>query len=460
MNKKDYQTVYDLLNNMKANSFADEKDIPLSDIQKENVVSYCLNHSSRPKIEPRHISGRRPAAAAIITAVILGLSVTGVIAVARLKNTNTRYDFLETVIDSTEESSTDSTDDSVLDSNTEKDSTSATGNDMKGVEISVLSVSRVERDLRFELQVRMEEGVAELEEAARSYFNEYRLQHDISDHSFTDEEWEEYCRGYAAIGPDLYFGNPLLSVDGNMQGEDDFYHQFGDGNLEQVSFENDLLHFTWVFSMSPEIPSGQHTISLRLTDLSYGDHDHTGIWTYEYLLDPEKYPDEEETMAIALQAQTSDGAAMSIHDAVITPNGIKLYGTNYVPAYVPRTEESDTSEELRVVCWDDRDNFYVMYGTKAASNHLSENTGEQTEFDNDTAIIPFAEYVFTLYKETDLASEDTLFSSRTWRSTWDPDAEKVWIAIECITDHWEDHGDTWSGSDYTLVTEPVMIPLS
>lgn len=295
-----------------------------------------------------------------------------------------------------------------------------------GVEIEVKEVRREDKNLTF---------------VCRFTFNG-----DITAMQARVEKWaiEE---GRNALG-EPFFDHTSIYVDGSDildWGNPDYDYE-GPGCIgEHVKFDGQTMEME-IDLVDMKVDADQKVV-FHFADFDMGDRVIEGEWDYTYDVKADAYVEELAWHDMYLESKGNIDSII-LEQYAITPNGIQFKGSQSNYGHDPfgeREKEGDVeiSRHFRILAWDDRGNYYLMYSSPV--KHESGYYGME-------------ERIWTIYDGAYATQEG--MANRDYTIVWDENAASVTVAVEEVIKRWDTAAKKWLDSDYELVSEPFTIDLT
>jgi hypothetical protein len=174
-------------------------------------------------------------------------------------------------------------------------------------------------------------------------------------------------------------------------------------------------------------------ISLRYRDIKVAGEVIEGEWNYDYTLEAEKYTQELTTNEMGITATDACGFVYTMDNFAVTPNGLKIFGTDGWDADLSaETEFPCLSTMVRILVKDDLGNEYLMYPRML--NYPADNT-----------------CVFEIYRGPAVTDDDYL-------TEWAPEATKLTVAYQQILTTWQSNLEF--SEEVSIISEEYVIDLS
>ncbi len=424
--------IYELLNDVDENEVwkEDIERVDLSEIEKKRIYKKLTSHKG-PRSGKLQKSPIRKIAVAIISVICLaGVGATATAAVYSYINGNTKEDYKEEVNIVLEKEETMAVDEeTVVQEDLVKESIQSFNEDQ--VKIQVKDVSRSGNEVRISVELNFLEDIPSIAREkmenwiseGRGIFESLLLKNSrfyIDDVDMVYMEWDhEHNRWYSWFA---YFISDLARLEGNTLSFD-IVTSFK--SIEKV------YDFHFVFK-----------------DFDMGNYVIEGEWVFDYTLEPDVYDEELVKESIYLRGTSEYGYELTLTEYAVTPNGLKLFGTNAVNAENPYMgANSNETCNLRILLEDDLGNYYLMYAGGVGDNREEFVSENGLKMEKGTVIL-------NLY--TGVNAE--FATDRTYLLEWHPDATSVTITIEEERDIWNEDG-VFDHTEYKFVSDSITIPI-
>ena len=406
----------------------DEYDrIELSKLEKRRIYRHVLkNHNKN-----RHSLSRIAVVAVILC--VMGIMVPVSARVLAHINGNVKGNYKEE-INETLRSKTEQSSPPAGTGDTEENQP---GKDQDKIQIEVLDVARVGRNINITCAFTLEEGAADFYEDC----HQLELSHD---NTLLADSFKNSYILYDKINTQTASGSAgarglILSHEDNVV-------------IQKISIWED----------DDKYMKEDHQITLHFEDLVIGGKVMKGVWEYECDVKASNYADTElVTYPIHLEGYATlpyeEGGyerSIILDSYALTANGIVFYGTdNSILAYSEEHFEKlkdfpEQGNTLRLLLRDNLGNEYLMYDRwlEAGEKELDELAVMDQEIG-----LPVE---FTLY-DGPAQFEDP---GKNYLAEWDPNATEITVVVQEVRTIWDYHGGTPTSS-YINVSEELTIPL-
>lgn len=453
------KNIYDLLNQAEDNEdiLSENERLEMSDIEKRRVYNRILlsseeeqkeqscdeqkksqdnekaqqveggrnieseDHKNRQEQAKKGRKAKKLLTAAACMAVICAVGFTAGAAVKEYLYKNTQSDYREKLDSTDSEAAADNTADNVIVDTADNTAENA----IDGVDIRMTEIRMQEDSLTFDCTFTFDGDISEMQKEM--------------------EQWA-ITEGRNAIGDQL-FDNAEVYVDGINVLDDDFNYVISQTEAfvfgQNVSFDGNKMHIGFLIYQLTE--GEDHTIQFCFNGLNMSDHTLEGSWKYTYEAKADAYEEELEWQDISIEAENQE-EKITLNRYALTPNGPKIDATVEEKKGIDSVYEEDGYTKLdymRIVAWDDLENYYLMYG-------------RSKDYNIDDSTIPYHQR-FTIYDGSNGSLDGQ--EKRDYKLVWDENASTVTFAMEKKTDKWDAETKEFAGADYEFVSEPYTVEL-